>query len=77
MFGLGPIYLFLITNRFNRKDARKKERINTYVTNISIIAFIYIVMFGDWLASISIDSTSNLVCGRHARNMVILCATSV
>jgi acyl-lipid omega-6 desaturase (Delta-12 desaturase) len=37
MFGLGPIYLFLVSNRFNRKGAHKKERINTYVTNASII----------------------------------------
>jgi omega-6 fatty acid desaturase (delta-12 desaturase) len=38
MFGLGPIYEFLIKNRFNKKGARKKERINTYITNVSIIA---------------------------------------
>ncbi|WP_110928539.1 fatty acid desaturase [Bacillus massiliglaciei] len=37
MFGLGPIYLFLITNRFNRKGARKKERNNLYATNLSIV----------------------------------------
>ncbi|TKD68239.1 fatty acid desaturase [Pseudalkalibacillus hwajinpoensis] len=37
MFGLGPIYLFLITNRFNRKDAKRKERMSTYITNASII----------------------------------------
>ncbi len=37
MFGLGPIYLFLVSNRFNRKGAHRKERINTYVTNASII----------------------------------------
>ena len=37
MFGFGPIYLFVITNRINRKDARKKERINMYITNLSII----------------------------------------
>jgi acyl-lipid omega-6 desaturase (Delta-12 desaturase) len=37
MFGIGPIYLFLITNRLNRKGARKKERLNTYLTNASII----------------------------------------
>jgi|SRR5690625_1626630 len=47
MFGLGPLYLVLISNRINRKDARKKERINTYVTNISIIllygAMIYVI----------------------------------
>ncbi|MEC5424009.1 fatty acid desaturase [Virgibacillus sp. C22-A2] len=36
MFGLGPIFLFLISNRFNRKDARRKERLNTYLINITI-----------------------------------------
>ncbi|WP_079528970.1 fatty acid desaturase [Halobacillus hunanensis] len=36
MFGLGPIYLFLISNRFNRKGAKRKERLNTYVTNASV-----------------------------------------
>jgi acyl-lipid omega-6 desaturase (Delta-12 desaturase) len=38
MFGIGPISVFLIEYRFNRKGARRKERINTYVTNISIVA---------------------------------------
>ncbi|WP_026678570.1 fatty acid desaturase [Fictibacillus gelatini] len=36
MFILGPIYVFLITNRFNRKGARLKERMNTYITNVAI-----------------------------------------
>lgn len=38
MFGLGPIYLYLISNRLNHSDANKKERINTYLTNLSIIS---------------------------------------
>lgn len=38
MFGLGPIYLFLISNRFNRKGAKRKERMNTYLINFSIVA---------------------------------------
>ncbi|MEK4563896.1 fatty acid desaturase [Alkalihalobacillus sp. FSL R5-0424] len=37
MFGLGPVYLFLLKNRFNRKEAPRKERINTYVTNLCIV----------------------------------------
>jgi len=37
MFGLGPIYNFLLKNRFNRKGARLNERLNTYLTNISIV----------------------------------------
>ncbi|HWO98073.1 MAG TPA: fatty acid desaturase [Bacillus sp. (in: firmicutes)] len=40
MFGLGPIYVFLITNRFNRKGARWKERINTYMTNLFIAVLV-------------------------------------
>lgn len=43
MFGLGPIYLFLVDNRFNRKGARKKERINTYVINASLV-LVYALM---------------------------------
>ena len=46
MFGLGPIYLFLIKNRFNRKGAPLKERMNTYTTNGLIVAF---ALFTCWL----------------------------
>ncbi|MBW7474741.1 fatty acid desaturase [Paenibacillus oenotherae] len=38
MLGLGPIAVFLLQYRFNRRGARRKERINTYVTNIAIAA---------------------------------------
>jgi acyl-lipid omega-6 desaturase (Delta-12 desaturase) len=38
MFGLGPIYVFLLKNRFNRKGARINERMNTYITNAGIAA---------------------------------------
>lgn len=37
MFGLGPLYLFLISNRFNRKGAHLRERMNTYLINVSIV----------------------------------------
>lgn len=40
MFGLGPFYLFLLSNRFNRKGAKRKERLNTYLINASV-AVIY------------------------------------
>ncbi|MGX4587561.1 fatty acid desaturase [Paenibacillus chitinolyticus] len=43
MFGLGPIAVFLIQYRFNRKKAKRKERINTYVTNI-LIVLLYALM---------------------------------
>ncbi|MDR6224363.1 omega-6 fatty acid desaturase (delta-12 desaturase) [Desmospora profundinema] len=38
MFGLGPSYIFLIEYRFNRKGAKMKERLNTYLTNFGIVA---------------------------------------
>ncbi|MCG3087656.1 fatty acid desaturase [Sporosarcina cyprini] len=46
MFGLGPLYLVLISSRFNRKDARRKERMNTYLTNAILVA-VYALMI--WL----------------------------
>lgn len=37
MFGLGPIFVFGLQYRFNRKGARKKERLNTYLMNVLIV----------------------------------------
>lgn len=45
MFGLGPLYMVLVLNRFNRKDAKKKERLNTYFTNIVLLAICSILIF--------------------------------
>jgi omega-6 fatty acid desaturase (delta-12 desaturase) len=36
MFGFGPIYIFLIDYRFNRKRVGLAERMNTYLTNLSM-----------------------------------------
>lgn len=38
MFFIGPIAVFLIEYRFNRKGAKLQERLNTYLTNVSIVA---------------------------------------
>ncbi|AOM81449.1 fatty acid desaturase [Salisediminibacterium beveridgei] len=43
MFGIGPVAVFFIQYRFNVKGARRKERINTYLTN-GLIASFYIGM---------------------------------
>lgn len=37
MFVVGPVYIFLFDYRFNRKNASRRERINTYITNIGIV----------------------------------------
>ncbi|MEH7455025.1 fatty acid desaturase [Gottfriedia acidiceleris] len=53
MFGLGPIYIVLISNRFNTKNAKLKERLNTYLTNILIVGvsalFCYIIGWENYL----------------------------
>ncbi|HEX6923361.1 MAG TPA: fatty acid desaturase [Bacillales bacterium] len=43
LFGLGPFFLFLISNRLNRKGAKRKERMNTYLINFSV-AVIYALL---------------------------------
>ncbi|WP_285891335.1 fatty acid desaturase [Paenibacillus pasadenensis] len=37
MFIVGPIALILFGYRFNEKDVRRKERLNTYLTNAGIV----------------------------------------
>ena len=40
MFILGPIYVFGIENRFNHRRAKRKERLNTYLTNALLVLII-------------------------------------
>jgi omega-6 fatty acid desaturase (delta-12 desaturase) len=36
MFGLGPVFIFLFVYRLDRKSARRKESMNTYLTNAAL-----------------------------------------
>lgn len=64
MFGLGPIYVFLLKNRFNRKGARRKERLNTYLTNILIVSlFGLIILIVGWEAFLLIQGPIFLLSG--------------
>ncbi|WP_215143110.1 fatty acid desaturase [Exiguobacterium qingdaonense] len=64
MFGLGPLWLILVTSRFNRKDARKKERQNTYIINTSLVllysALIYVI---GWQAFLIVQGTTMFIAG--------------
>ncbi|WP_214694697.1 fatty acid desaturase [Exiguobacterium sp. s160] len=64
MFGLGPLWLILVTSRFNRKDARKKERQNTYIINLSLVvlysALIYVI---GWQAFLTVQGTTMFIAG--------------
>lgn len=64
MFGLGPFYLFLISNRLNRKDAKRKERINTYITNLSIIIlYAFLIFLIGWKSFLMIQVPIVFVSG--------------
>ncbi|EJS56400.1 fatty acid desaturase [Bacillus nitratireducens] len=64
MFGLGPIYVFLLKNRFNRKGARKKERMNTYLTNVLIVALIGVLCWAiGWQSFLLVHGTIFLIAG--------------
>lgn len=59
MFGLGPLYLVLSSNRLNRKDAKKKERYNTYLTNfILVVMFSLLIYFLGWKAFLLVHGVS-------------------
>ncbi|MFC4402146.1 fatty acid desaturase [Gracilibacillus xinjiangensis] len=64
MFGLGPFLLFLYDNRVNRKDARKKERWNTYLINIMlVIAYTVIVLTLGWKAVLLVQLPIAYIAG--------------
>lgn len=64
MFGLGPFYLFLISNRFNRKGARRKERWNTYLINISLVViYALLVWLIGWQALLMVQLPIMFVAG--------------
>ncbi|MED1472216.1 fatty acid desaturase [Bacillus salipaludis] len=64
MFGLGPIYVFLLKNRFNRKGAKKKERLNTYLTNVLIVALIGLLIWAiGWQSFLLVQGSIFLLSG--------------
>jgi omega-6 fatty acid desaturase (delta-12 desaturase) len=64
MFILGPIYVFALKNRFNRKGARKKERNNLYLTNVLIVAVIALLCWAiGWQSFLIVHGTIFMVAG--------------
>ena len=64
MFGFGPLYLVLITSRFNRKDARKKERNNTYLTNvILVVLYTLMILLVGWQAFVIVQGSIMFIAG--------------
>ncbi|SFS50262.1 fatty acid desaturase [Paenibacillus sp. BC26] len=63
-FVIGPIFVFLFTYRFNRKGAKRKERLNTYLTNAFVIALYALLTWAvGWQAFVMIQGPVFLVSG--------------
>ncbi|WP_079515275.1 fatty acid desaturase [Rossellomorea marisflavi] len=64
MFILGPIYVFLLKNRFNRKNARKKERNNTYFVNLVLVVLVtlFCLTLG-WLPFLVVQGSIFMISG--------------
>ena len=64
MFGLGPLFLVLILNRKNRSDAKRKERMNTYLTNICVagLCVAMIMLFG-WQSFLLVHGVTLFIAG--------------
>jgi omega-6 fatty acid desaturase (delta-12 desaturase) len=64
MLGIGPIAVFLIQYRFNVKGAKRKERINTHVTNFSIVALYALLCWAiGWQAFVMIQGPIFFISG--------------
>ena len=64
MFGIGPLYLVLISSRFNRKDARKKERMNTYLINACLVVlYTGMILLVGWQAFVIVQGTIMFTAG--------------
>lgn len=64
MLGLGPIAVFVLQYRFNAKSARRKEKINTYITNVAIVSlYAGLIALVGWQAFLMIQAPMMLISG--------------
>lgn len=64
LFGLGPLFMVFILNRFNRKDAKRKEKLNTHLTTGIIVALSSaLIFFFGWTTFLAIQGTTLFIAG--------------
>ncbi|KJB87939.1 fatty acid desaturase [Paenibacillus sp. E194] len=64
MLCIGPIAIFLITYRFNVKGAKRKERVNTHITNIGIVVLYALLCWAiGWQAFLMIQGPIFILSG--------------
>ncbi|MEK8130352.1 fatty acid desaturase [Paenibacillus filicis] len=64
MFGLGPIFVFVFQYRFNRKGARRKERLGNYLTNVLLVGVYSLLIWAiGWQAFLMVQLPIVFVSG--------------
>ena len=64
MFGLGPLFMVLVLNRINRSDAKKKERINTHATTLTMAVILgSLVWLTSWQAVLLVYGVTLFIAG--------------
>ncbi|HEY4601985.1 MAG TPA: fatty acid desaturase [Cerasibacillus sp.] len=64
MFGFGPLYLYFISNRFNRKGANRRERLNTYLINVLVVLlYATLIWLIGWQAFLMIQLPIMFIAG--------------
>jgi len=64
LFILGPTFVFIFQYRFNRKGARRKERLNSYLTNVLIVGlYALMIWLVGWKAFLLIQGPIFFVSG--------------
>ncbi|SDE46118.1 omega-6 fatty acid desaturase (delta-12 desaturase) [Paenibacillus sp. UNCCL117] len=64
MFGLGPIFVFVFQYRFNRKGARRKERLGNYLTNaLLVLVYSLLIWAVGWQAFLMVQLPIVFVSG--------------
>lgn len=64
MFGLGPLLMVLVLNRINRHDAKKKERINTHLTTLTMAIILgALIWLTSWQAVLLVYGVTLFIAG--------------
>lgn len=57
LFCIGPAYVFLFDYRFNRKAAKRREKINTYITNALLVGLYALLIWAiGWQAFVLVQA---------------------
>lgn len=64
MFGLGPLFMVLVLNRVNRHDAKMKERMNTHMNTLIIVAICAVLIYtAGWTTFLLVHAVTLFLAG--------------